>query len=132
MLANVPEDGKTIDWKNDSSTESLIRPKNVHISNSKEIRFISPSNRNYQFKDDRIVLLSKKTPFYIFSAIPYTKSKNNRADNRRDTSKRRNTSAPRPLSSIIDAPFDPFDSLGIPKADNTLVSEFLFFLLNIF
>lgn len=72
------------DEKNhNSSNESLsiLRTRNVQINDQpqKEVRFIIPSkNIHHKFNDDRVVLVSKKIPFLLFSSLPYCKGKNGR------------------------------------------------------
>lgn len=104
-----------------SSTESLSinrTPRNVHITEPKQVKFVVPK-KNYNFKDNRIVMVSNKLPFFVFSSIPFNKGKNGRAELlRKEGARRRNTSGTRPLSAISDAPFDPFDLLGIEKGEN--------------
>uniref|UniRef100_A0A336LUY1 CSON001573 protein n=1 Tax=Culicoides sonorensis TaxID=179676 RepID=A0A336LUY1_CULSO len=117
--SGTPEDKRCMDYYQNSSTESLLMSrqigKNVTINDTKEVRFIKPSvNNNYQFKDDRIIMVSHKTPFLLFSALPYYKGKNGRSELRKE-GRRRNLSGNRPLSSINDQPFDAFNLLGIER-----------------
>lgn len=90
------------------------RVKNVQINDPKEVTYLTAANRKaHNFKDDRVIVTSGKAPFFLFSILPYHKSKETRKEARR-----RNTSGGRPLSAINDgSAFDPFDLLGVPKAD---------------
>lgn len=124
IMGGTPEDKKG-DYFQNSSTESLLMSRaigrNVTINDTKEVRFIRPNtnNNNYNFKDDRIILVSQKTPFMIFSALPYYKGKNGRNELRKEGQRRRNLSGNRPLSSINDLPFDAFNLLGIERPQET-------------
>lgn len=90
------------------------RIKNVQITDPREVQFISPAaGRTHNFKDDRVLLTTRKTPFFLFSVLPYCKHKDTRKDARR-----RQISGARPLSSINDAAFDPFDLLGIQRGES--------------
>ncbi|XP_031622316.1 CDK5 and ABL1 enzyme substrate 2 [Contarinia nasturtii] len=111
-----------------SSNESLTHvgsvgrlARSVQITEQKgDVKYVSSSNRNHNFKDDRIVLVTNKVPFYMFSNIPFCKNHKNsaRIELRKDGARRRNTSGPRPLSAINDIAFDAFDLLGIEKGEN--------------
>lgn len=107
-----------------SSTESLTHVRNsrcVQITDHKgEVTHVVSSNRNHNFKNDRILLVTNKVPFYLFSNIPFSKNNKNsgRIELRKDGARRRNTSGPRPLSAINDTAFDAFDLLGIEKGEN--------------
>lgn len=107
------------DLPNNSSTESLIqgRQRNVIISEPiiREIKFIPAENlRKHNFRDDRVVLVSKRAPCFLFSVLPHYKNKSSRMEARRE-GRRRNPSGTRPLSSINDSPFDAFHLLGIER-----------------
>lgn len=115
---STPDDRKT----DNSSTESLFatRPRTVTISDPKEIRFINADqNKNHRFKDDRIIMVSQKVPFFVFSSLPYSKGCSARTEVRKDGQRRRNISTNRPLSSINDQPFDAFNLLGIDRPYET-------------
>ncbi|XP_062555081.1 CDK5 and ABL1 enzyme substrate 2 [Armigeres subalbatus] len=117
LLVNATGDEKR-ELPSNSSTESLIQGRRnvlIHEPASREVKFL-PSNigRNYNFRDERVVLVSKRSPCFLFSVIPYYKGKSSRAEIRRE-GRRRNPSGTRPLSSINDLPFDAFRLLGIER-----------------
>ncbi|KXJ82300.1 hypothetical protein RP20_CCG013621 [Aedes albopictus] len=118
LLVNASGDEKR-ELPSNSSTESLIQGRrNVLIHEptaSREVKFLPPNTgRNYNFRDERVVLMSKRTPCFLFSVIPHYKGKSSRAELRRE-GRRRNPSGTRPLSSINDLPFDAFRLLGIER-----------------
>lgn len=101
-------------WCNLIAALFLDRLKNVHITDPREVQFLTPTAaKSHNFKDDRILMTTRKTPFFLFSVLPYHKGKENRKDPRR-----RQISGARPLSSINDAAFDPFDLLGIQRGES--------------
>lgn len=105
----------------DSSTESLaaaLRVNSVKISYSNDLKVLkSSTHEKHSFKEERIIIVSRKIPFCIFSTLPYRRERNPRIEVRKD-GRRTNTSTSRPLSAINDAPFDPFDLLGIEKGEH--------------
>ncbi|XP_026757051.1 CDK5 and ABL1 enzyme substrate 2 isoform X2 [Galleria mellonella] len=86
---------------------------------TKEVRLIHPT-KGISFRDERLVFApSQGVPCVVFSTIPYSKTiRSARSDIRKDGVRRRNTSGPRPLSSITDNGVDPFDLLGLEKEEN--------------
>ncbi|XP_003708253.1 CDK5 and ABL1 enzyme substrate 2 isoform X1 [Megachile rotundata] len=95
-----------------SGTNSGIIPEVT-----KELRLMQRPVNGYKFGDDRLVLVSNKhVPFLVFSALPYNKGQRSSwSELRKDTSRRKNISAQRPLSAINDN-IDPFGLLGIERA----------------
>ncbi|KAM3964857.1 CDK5 and ABL1 enzyme substrate 2 [Aphomia sociella] len=85
---------------------------------TKEVRLVCPT-KGVSFRDERLAFASPQgVPFVVFSTIPYSKTiRSARSDLRKDGVRRRNTSGPRPLSSITDNGIDPFDLLGLEKEE---------------
>ncbi|KAL4712873.1 hypothetical protein ACJJTC_011943 [Scirpophaga incertulas] len=109
-----------------SSTESLnfgrLRTSSSCLPDkhalAKEVRLVR-STKGVTFKDERLAFaLAQGVPCVVFSTIPYSKTiRNVRSDLRKDGVRRRNTSGPRPLSSITDNGVDPFDLLGLEREE---------------
>lgn len=104
-----------------SSSESIGsvvgRGKGNAVSGLREIRFLKLNPvHNHRLKDERLILAStNKIPFAVFSHFPYNRSyRISRPEQRKEVSRRRNTSGPRPLSSINDS-LDPFVLLGVER-----------------
>ncbi|XP_045459071.1 CDK5 and ABL1 enzyme substrate 2 [Melitaea cinxia] len=109
-----------------SSSESLnfgrYRTNSTCVSEklcSKELRHIKPF-KGVSFKDERLAFVpGQGAPCALFSTIPYSKTiRGVRSDLRKEGVRRRNTSGPRPLSSITDNGVDPFDLLGLEREEN--------------
>ncbi|KAG6459758.1 CDK5 and ABL1 enzyme substrate 2 isoform X2 [Manduca sexta] len=98
-------------------TSTTCIPENHPLT--KEVRLVRPT-KGVTFKDERFAIVpSQGVPCIIFSTIPYSKTvRNARTDLRKDGVRRRNTSGPRPLSSITDNGVDPFDLLGLEREEN--------------
>ncbi|XP_039438730.1 CDK5 and ABL1 enzyme substrate 2 [Culex pipiens pallens] len=121
LLINAED--KRAELANNSSTESLVQGgggigrRNVFIndpSSAKDIKFITQElGRNHNFRDDRVVLMSKRTPCFLFSVLPNSKPGKLQ---KRYEGRRRNPSGTRPLSSMNDYPFDAFRLLGIERS----------------
>ncbi|KPJ06487.1 CDK5 and ABL1 enzyme substrate 1 [Papilio machaon] len=122
--AHIPSN---ITQEEKSSTESLsigrfrtsttCIPENHYFS--KEVRIVRPT-KGVTFKDERLAIAPMQgVPCAIYSTIPYSKTiRSARADIRKDGVRRRNTSGPRPLSSITDNGVDPFDLLGLEREEH--------------
>lgn len=116
------EDKRGPELPNNSSTESLIQAgarRNVFINDpstsSRDIKLITQeAGRNHNFRDDRVVLMSKRTPCFLFSVLPNTKHPGKA--HKRHEGRRRNPSGTRPLSSMNDYSFDAFRLLGIERS----------------
>ncbi|XP_050670081.1 CDK5 and ABL1 enzyme substrate 2 isoform X2 [Leptidea sinapis] len=108
-----------------NSVESLnygrFKTSNICIleNQNKEVKLLC-GTRGVSFRDERLALVpSQGVPCLLFSTIPYSKTtRNARSDHRKDGVRRRNTSGPRPLSSITDNGIDPFDLLGLEREEN--------------
>uniref|UniRef100_A0A8D8DZ26 CDK5 and ABL1 enzyme substrate 1 n=1 Tax=Culex pipiens TaxID=7175 RepID=A0A8D8DZ26_CULPI len=121
LLINAED--KRAELANNSSTESLVQGgggigrRNVFIndpSSAKDVKFITQElGRNHNFRDDRVVLMSKRTPCFLFSVLPNSKPGKLQ---KRYEGRRRNPSGTRPLSSMNDYPFDAFRLLGIERS----------------
>ncbi|KAG5669423.1 hypothetical protein PVAND_017310 [Polypedilum vanderplanki] len=103
-----------------SSTESLTRPKCVHINNP------MPVFRNghcMSSEDTRCIITTHQKPLHVFSIIPFRKRtsssisrSNAKLDVRASGGRRRQASTSRPMSSNGEnQPFDPFNLLGIER-----------------
>lgn len=115
------DDRKCSDLSSNESLSHSRNVRNVHITDhlKGEIRRVLSSQRNHNFKNDRVILVTNQVPFYMFSNIPFSKNSKSagRTEIRKEGTRRRNTSGPRPLSAINDGTFDAFGLLGMEKAE---------------
>lgn len=73
----------SMDPLQNSSTESLSTgrggTRSVQISSKREVKLLThAASKNHQFRDNRVVLVSKRSPFMIFSSLIYDKGRNGR------------------------------------------------------
>lgn len=76
----MSDDKKCSDMSsNESLTHGGRTSRNVQITDHHkgDVKHVLPSNRSYNFKDDRIVLVTNRVPFYMFSNIPFSKNSKN-------------------------------------------------------
>lgn len=68
------DDKKCSDLSSNESLTYVRSARNVQLNEQKgDIRHVFSTNRNHNFKNDRIILLTNKVPFYTFSNIPFSK-----------------------------------------------------------
>ncbi|KAL0274239.1 UNVERIFIED_CONTAM: hypothetical protein PYX00_006713 [Menopon gallinae] len=85
-----------------------------------EVRVIRPvKGQPFRERDERLVIVSTaRIPIIVFSSLPYNKScRTGRTEIKKDGGRRRNTSGPRPLSSIADGS-DPWCLLGLERGQD--------------
>ncbi|KAK6632234.1 hypothetical protein RUM44_007265 [Polyplax serrata] len=85
-----------------------------------EIRIVHPvKGQLFRERDERLVIVSSsRIPIVVFSSLPYNKScRTGRTEVKKDGGRRRNTSGPRPLSSIADGA-DPWCLLGLERGQD--------------
>ncbi|EEB19733.1 conserved hypothetical protein [Pediculus humanus corporis] len=85
---------------------------------SNEIRMVYPvKGQSFRERDERLVIVSSsRMPIVVFSSLPYNKTcRTGRSEIKKDGGRRRNTSGPRPLSSIADGA-DPWCLLGLERS----------------
>ncbi|XP_076677091.1 CDK5 and ABL1 enzyme substrate 2 isoform X2 [Andrena cerasifolii] len=103
--------------KPSNSAQSGCTSSGIIPEVTRELRLMQHPVNGYKFGDDRLVLVSnKRVPFLVFSVLPYNKGQRSSwSELRKDTGRRKNISAQRPLSAINDN-IDPFGLLGIERA----------------
>ena len=115
-LRSKPQSSK-VKTKPSNSAQSGCTSSGIIPEVTRELRLMQHPVNGYKFGDDRLVLVSnKRVPFLVFSVLPYNKGQRSSwSELRKDTGRRKNISAQRPLSAINDN-IDPFGLLGIERA----------------